>query len=222
MADVPDDVNHGARRRPWLGSLLTLITGGLAIASLAYLIDNRQAAAAIDAAARQSAEALNASMAPLLAGLPANGPLPPETKSAIEAVLSKTPAGRDVVTLKIWDSAGRVVHSNRKWLDARVFPITPNLAKALKGTVVGDIGGLDDEENESEQAVGIPLLEVYAPIRKSGSEPVTAVAEYYSKASALDARLKARRFQIWTIAGLAFAGIAALAVAFAWLRSRRV
>lgn len=220
LADMPDHPHTGDRRnRAWLGGLLAMALAIGLVAGGAAAIESRQAAIEIEGAARTSAEALNAELAPVLANVPTDALLSAETKRSVDAVLHGTPAGKDVVTIKIWDTSGRIVHSNRAWLDGRVFPVNDELAAALRGQLVGDLDNLDDEESETEQDVGIPLLEVYAPVRKSSDQPITAVAEYYTKATALAERLERNRLVIWSLAGLVIAGIAAVLGAWFWRRA---
>ena len=65
------------------------------------------------------------------------------------------------------------------------FPPTENLKKAWGGEVRADFNDTKDEEDEAEHALGIPLLEIYSPIREIKSGKVIAVAEFYEVATQL-------------------------------------
>ena len=54
-------------------------------------------------------------------------------------------------------------------------------------------------ESAKERARGLPLLEIYSPIREPWSGEVVAVAEFYEVATEITANLRAARFQSWLV-----------------------
>ena len=115
-------------------------------------------------------------------------PLPLTIHDALDNVLSETPLGRQIVTIKIWAPPPRrpalaavVLYSNHRQLTGKSFPQTAPLRKASSGLIVRELNELDDAGNEAERALGIPLLEVYSPIYAHGTKRVIAVAEFYMK-----------------------------------------
>jgi signal transduction histidine kinase len=69
---------------------------------------------------------------------------------------------------------------------------------------------LDDEEDAGERAIGLPLLEIYSPIRASRSGEIIAVAEFYEVASGLEQDLFEARLNSWIMVGAVMGSMAAL------------
>lgn len=60
------------------------------------------------------------------------------------------------------------------------------IADALKGNVVTDLEDLDQEENEFERKLNVPLYEIYAPLREFNTGKIIAVGEFYEMAASLE------------------------------------
>ena len=80
--------------------------------------------------------------------------------------------------------------------------MTDRLRRALAGAVQAEFDQLDSAENAAERAKGIPLLEIYSPIRQPWSGRVIGVAEFYEIASDLQADLAVARKRSWLVVGL--------------------
>jgi signal transduction histidine kinase len=128
---------------------------------------------------------------------------------ALDEVLSNTPLGRRVVSFKIWRDGGRVVYASNPSLTGRVFPPTADLRAAWSGHVVANFDALDDDEDAPERATGIPLLEIYSPIREVWSGDVIGVAEFYEEARDLKSNIFAARLESWLVVGAVTATTAA-------------
>ncbi len=76
---------------------------------------------------------------------------------------------------------------------------TANLLAALNGRVTADFDDLDDEEDAHERSLGMPLLEIYSPIREAWTGRVIAVAEFYEIATELEANLFRARLDSWLV-----------------------
>jgi signal transduction histidine kinase len=113
------------------------------------------------------------------------------------------PAVRTSVTaIKIWKQDGLIVYSSEMDLIGKRFPQNPNPGKAWKGDVTAKFDDLHHEEDARERAKGIPLLEVYAPIRDVQSGEVIAVIEFHERAEALKANLDEAKWHSWMITGM--------------------
>ena len=143
-------------------------------------------------------------VAPLVQELARGKKLSRRNRRALDRLLSKTPLGKRVVSMKIWKEGGYIAYSTFPSLVGKTFPPTENLKRAWKGLVSAEIDSLNDEEDTIERESGEPLLEMYAPIRKRGSEAekIIAVAEFYERADALKSDLWAAQVQAWTLVGL--------------------
>jgi signal transduction histidine kinase len=128
---------------------------------------------------------------------------------ALDEVLSSTPLGRRVVSFKIWRDGGRVVYATNPSLAGQVFPPTADLRAAWSGHVVANFDALGDDEDAPERATGIPLLEIYSPIREVWSGDVIGVAEFYEEARDLKSNIFAARLESWLVVGAVTATTAA-------------
>ena len=72
-------------------------------------------------------------------------------------------------------------------------------SRAWNGEVAAKFEDLHDEENEPEAALGIPLLEIYSPVRQVWSGDIIAVAEFYAVEDTLASDLAAARRESWLV-----------------------
>lgn len=168
-----------------------------------------------------TAHYLDSFISPLVAQLLQGGDDSEARASALDAFLKDNPVGKDIVTLKIWDRNGRILHSNRKWLVGRVFPVTTELERAWNGEVQGEFDRLEAEENESERPIGFPVLEIYSPVHEGDTEKIIAVAEFYLRADSLKHDIERIGVSIWWIIGVLFVVVAAAFLGLAALARKR-
>jgi signal transduction histidine kinase len=128
---------------------------------------------------------------------------------ALNEVLSNTPLGRRLVSFKLWRDGGRIVYATNPDLTGRTFAPTAELRAAWSGHVVANFDGLGDDEDAPERATGIPLLEIYSPIREVWSGDVIGVAEFYEEARDLKANILAARLESWLVVGAVTSATAA-------------
>jgi len=137
------------------------------------------------------------------------GPLTQELESAdtlsigpilaIEEVMETSALGQRVVSVKIWKPGGLVAYAEDNDLIGRRFPLSESLERAFAGEIVAELDRLDDVESANERATGLPLLEIYSPIRKPWSGEVIAVGEFYEDATPLVTTLRDARIHTWLI-----------------------
>jgi signal transduction histidine kinase len=136
---------------------------------------------------------------PLVQELRTGDQLSPENVRKLGRVLSETPLGQKVLTFKIWGQNGIILASSRPELVGQKFEPSAGLKGAWLGVAKAEFDHLKDAENVFEQASGIPLLEVYFPLRVRGSDRIIAVGEFYEKASDLKAELTQARLMSWLV-----------------------
>lgn len=136
-------------------------------------------------------------VAPLMQDLAASDNLSKASRDSIGALLQGTSLGRRVVSFKIWREGGLLVDASNTTLVGQVFPPTQNLTLAWAGEVRADFEDTDDPEDADENALGVPLLEIYSPIRDMESGRVIAVAEFYEVATQLKFDLARARAASW-------------------------
>jgi hypothetical protein len=140
-------------------------------------------------------------IAPLSQELTRSEGLSPTAVRAIDEVLSNTPLGQRVVSFKLWREGGRIVYASNPALRGQVFPATDDLSAAWSGDVVASFDALGDDEDASERATGIPMLEIYSPIREVWSGEVIGVAEFYEEGRELKSQIFAARLESWLVVG---------------------
>lgn len=118
----------------------------------------------------------------------------------------------DVVTIKIYDRAGRTIyHSRNAELVGRAFPENAPLQKALRGETVVGLSDLKGAEHFTERQAGYSrLFEVYIPVFLEGTSTVIGAYEIYSPIDPFYQRVWSLRLPVW---GAILFGLALLYVA---------
>ncbi|MFD0978293.1 sensor histidine kinase [Tropicimonas aquimaris] len=133
--------------------------------------------------------------------------LSPGARRALEEIFENTPIGERVISYKFWKPGGRIVEASDPAIVGEVFPVTDDLQFAWQGHVAADFEALGDAEDAGEQALGLPLLEVYSPIREYYSGEIIAVVEFYEVHEQLAADLARARRDAWLVVFGAFGGL---------------
>lgn len=142
-------------------------------------------------------------VSPRLQSLAGGGPLRDADRGELDRLLSATPLGRQIVLMKIWAPDGRVLYSNDRNLIGQRFPETPALAAAFAGRAHSHITDLDDPEHKVERQRWPHLIETHVPVRRTGSDAVIAVAEFYQQSDDLMQQVGAARQRSWLMVGAA-------------------
>lgn len=127
--------------------------------------------------------------------------LSPENQNELDNLRDGTALGRRIVSFKIWKEGGLIAYSSHKAIIGKVFGTTQNLERAWDGNVMAEFDTLDTEEDAYERSAGIPLLEIYSPIREIGTGRIIAVAEFYEMAEALKSNLFWVNLKSWLVVG---------------------
>jgi signal transduction histidine kinase len=156
-------------------------------------------------AAASSALYMDSFVEPLVQDLATNASLSPESRRALEAALAPKTIGKPVVSFRIW-VGDKISFSSRGDLIGRQFPATTARNEAFEGNVVARFG-LDGPDDDDERALGVPVLEVYAPIRQTGTSRIIALAETSEIATSLSQEIRAAQYATYaaivgTAAGL--------------------
>ena len=180
------------------GGLVMLVSAGLG----GSVVSNRIEEVVVRNTANATALYMESFIAPLTQDLARRTDMTEDSRVKIGALLADTALGKRVVSFKIWRPGGLVVDASNLETVGKRFPPTENLKKAWGGEVRADFNDTKDEEDAAEHALGIPLLEIYSPIREIKSGKVIAVAEFYEVATQLKQDLMRARAIGWlTVAG---------------------
>lgn len=98
--------------------------------------------------------------------------------SAFQSWVEENIVSLHTARIKIWDRQGRVIYSNDPAQVGQVFPIKPELKRALEGGNAVEISVPAAAENERERFIGT-LIEVYTPITFPQSNEVAGAFEIY-------------------------------------------
>ncbi|GHC61422.1 histidine kinase [Gemmobacter tilapiae] len=178
-----------------------------ATVAVGYWVSNRIEEAVVRNTANATALYMESFLSPITQDIDRGDALPPGAILALEEVLEGTSLGERVKSFKIWKPDGRIIYASDPTLIGKVFPVDDGLKAAFEGVVSGEIGGLDEPENTTEAALGIPLLEIYSPVREVWSGRIVGVAEFYEVADGLTDDLAKARWRSWGAVALVMLGI---------------
>ncbi|MEO8243739.1 MAG: histidine kinase [bacterium] len=187
------------------------LASGLVMLAATLVVGFWVAARIEEAVVRNTANAtalyMESFIAPLTQDLGHEDFLPAENVAALDKLLVETPLGQRVLSFKIWVRGAKVVASSDLAIVGNSFPPTENLKQAWNGVVRADFNDLGDIEDEAEAAMGVPLLEIYSPIRDRKTGDIIAIAEFYENATQLKTDLVKARLTSWAAVALVMAAI---------------
>jgi signal transduction histidine kinase len=199
-----------ARRYLLVSFVFVVIGGGVVALVLGQLIET----SAINRTTSVTALYVESFVAPELQTLATSPDLTPTEIGALQRLLTDSPLGQAVVSFRVWSPDGRVLYSPFADLIGQRFDMTGERGQAALGGVIGDISDLKDPENVYERQRWTHLLELYLPVRASGTSRVIAVAEFYQLPDELEAEVNRDRLIAW--------GLVAGATVLAYLALVRV
>ena len=137
-------------------------------------------------------------IAPLLPDLRKSQELSDSVKQALDETLGQGALGKRIVSFRLWRRDGTVLYAKEAALIGRRFDPSVGLRSAFQGNVVAQFDTFDENESQ-EQAIGVPLLEIYNPVREPWSGEVVAVTEFYEIADDFKATLASALLSSWLI-----------------------
>ncbi len=161
-------------------------------------------------------------ISPLSQELATQDHLAPADLAELENLLDGTSLGRRVLIFKIWIKGAKVIASSDPEIVGKSFEPTESLKQAWGGVVAAEYNALQNLEDEAEAKLGVPLLEIYSPIRAKGTGEVIAIAEFYENATQLEADMIKARLTSWAAVALVMAAIWASLFAIVLRGSRTI
>ncbi|TPK69667.1 sensor histidine kinase [Mesorhizobium sp. B2-3-3] len=137
-------------------------------------------------------------IAPLLPDLRKSEELSESVKQALDETLGQGALGKRLVSFRLWRHDGTVLYAKDAALIGRRFDLSDNLRSAFQGSVTAQLDTFDGNESK-EQAVGVPLLEIYNPVREPWSGDVVAVTEFFEVAGDFKATLASALLSSWLV-----------------------
>lgn len=155
-----------------LAGSVVLIVGMLAIG---LWVSKKIEEGVAQSTAAATALYMQSMVTPLVQNLAQTDRPDPESQAKLDALLTGTALGKQIVSFKIWKEGGLVVYSTSPSIIGKRFPVTPNLRDAWRGAVAAEFDSLHDEEDALERRHAIPLLEMYVPIRETNSPRIIEI-----------------------------------------------
>ncbi len=185
-------------QRFMLASLVIVVSG---MVGVAWWVGQQIESGVVDRTSATTALYVDSFIAPQLQELGTSDSITPAHVATLDQLVHQTDFAKQIVSVKIWNTQGKILYSNNPDLVGQVFPVQGNFARATRGWVAARISNLQDEENASERLSQTRLLEVYSPVRLQGTNRVIAVAEFYQTVDALQGDIDSAQRQSWLLFG---------------------
>jgi Signal transduction histidine kinase len=183
--------------RKFVLAATTTIAVSMGLLSLA--ISQRIEASMMQAAADEGARFIQFFLEPIAQDLATSRSISPESMKKLDDLATENPGGY-LALVKLWLPDATLVYStNRESIGGR-FP-SRHITAALKGKATGEFDYLEDPENAAEKHLDTPLIEIYAPLFRTGTQEVIAVGEVYTDGRELAADLASIRLTSAAIVG---------------------
>ncbi|WP_433766337.1 sensor histidine kinase [Pseudomonas putida] len=175
---------------------------GLTMLFVGNLVSERIENAAVNSAAAAGAQYMATFLEPYVQEMSRDNSLSDASVQSLDRLTQSHSLKQHIVSIKIWRADGTVVYSTNKAITNQQYPLE-HVGEALKGKVVTDVEDPSQDENEWERKLDLPLYEIYAPLRDTGSSKVIAVGEFYEKAESLKLEINRVRQEVWAVVGAA-------------------
>jgi two-component system NarL family sensor kinase len=144
----------------------------------------------------------------------------PRAVAALDRVVHRDVLGSDLVRIKVWTPAGRILYSDEPRLIGTRYVLDDEERQALRsGRAAANVSDLTAPENRYERGYG-KLLQVYLPIR--GPDGRTLLFETYHRFSAVAASGSRLWLKFLPVLLVALALLAAVQLSLAWSLARRL
>ena len=195
--------------------LTSLLSIAIMIIGLGSLVSTSVSAYLLDHSKASTAFYMTTFLEPNVQSMAGGGGLSAADRAALDAVMTNPTLRRHVLSIKIWDTTGTIVHATNGELVGQNFG-TEDLTLALTGQTAAYFDTLSDEENVFERDFAQPIFEIYVPLRSRADGSVIAIGEFYEDAT----RMRSALFRLlrvdWLV--LALCGLAIFAGLFSIFR----
>jgi len=182
-----------------------------ATALLAAMISGNVAKAIVDRYSAEVALFTDSFVAPRVQELARQSTLLEAKKTELDGLFSPVVIGRPIIAFRIWVDDQIIYSTNREMIGQR-FALSPARARAWQGGVSSELNQLDGDDDAAIRALGVHILEVYAPLRQAGTGQIVALVETFEVATDLTYEVRAAQALVWLIFALSTIGFIALVV----------
>jgi signal transduction histidine kinase len=179
--------------------LAAATTIAVSMGLLALAVSQRIEASMMRTATEEGARFTEVFLGPLAQDLDTSRSLSPESMKKLDDLLAGK-SGERMILVKIWLPDATLVYSTNKEAIGQRFP-SSHITAAVAGKATGEFDYLQDVENATEKHPHTPLVEIYAPLFRTGTQEVIAVGEVYTDGRTLAADLASIRLTSAGIVG---------------------
>jgi hypothetical protein len=176
---------------------------------LAVMVSGNLGKAIVDRYGAKVALFTDSFVAPRVQELARHSTLWESKKEELDGLFSPLVIGRPILAFRIWVD-DQIIYSNNREMIGRRFPLSPARARAWEGGVSTELNQLDGDDEVPIRALGVHILEVYAPLRQAGTGRIVALAETYEVAIDLYYEVRAAQTLVWLIFGVSAVGFVSL------------
>jgi signal transduction histidine kinase len=203
-----------ALSRGWSLATEFAVAGGIVMLIAMFLVGSFVASRIEDIVVRNRANAtaqfMESFLSPISQSLAAGDALSDGAHLALDEVFINSDIAERIPLYKIWSQDGVIMDASDHAILGKRFEVSEDLARAFRGEVSASFDALSHDDDGEENSLGIPLLEIYSPIREAWSGRIVGVAEFYEVAEDLADDLADARRKSWLAVAAVMATIGAL------------
>ena len=184
-----------------------VLLGGTAF--IAASVSGKIGTAIVDRYGAEVALFTDSFVAPRVQELAGQSTLSEHKKKELDGLFAPTAIGRPIIAFRIWVD-DQIIYSNSRDMIGRRFDLSPARARAWQGGVTTELSHLDGDDEVQIRALGVHVLEVYAPLRQAGTGRIIALVETYEVATELYYEVRAVQALAWLVFGGSALGFIAL------------
>lgn len=172
----------------------------LAFGALGFWVSNQIERIVVADVTQRAVFDVQNSISPLLAQSPLDAPIPADPAFVIDRIIRANPSGLGIAEFKLWSVNGLNIYDTDKAQIGKEFSLSPGMRAALNGEVTSGFSEtLHRDEHLSMNLVLTPVVEIYVPIYRQGTDQVIAIAEFYQTATLLYLELQQAKRQSWVV-----------------------
>jgi len=183
--------------RPFMGVItVTSIVVVVWLAVIGEWVAGQMAAGVVNSYVSSAALYVDSILEEHLQELRSSSVLSPGTVKALDALLISRPGGKPFFPFRIWKEDTIVYARDHSMIGSR-HPLSSMRLKALAGEVAAEYPAANIMGQDIDTPSKDPILEMYLPIRETGTDRVIALAETYEIPPSLAVNVTAARHGIW-------------------------
>jgi signal transduction histidine kinase len=180
-----------------------------ATALLAAMISGTVASTIVDRYGAEVALFSDSFVAPRVQELARHATLLESKRKELDGLFSPVAVGRPIIAFRLWVD-DQIIYSNNREMIGRRFPMSSARAQAWQGGVSSELNQFDSDDDAAIRALGLHVLEVYAPLRQAGTGQIVALVETYEVATELYYEVRAAQALVWLIFAVSVTGFISL------------